>query len=220
MDALSTQISSRSFDTVRRGYDPRAVDSYLAKLGEQVAKIEDELRVVRSKLETVEKQTQNIRDADTIVKTAFLAAAESKAKLIAEAETTAAEIIGAAEDKAQGIAAGAEAGDEREEAMAMLREARRRLEESERQAVARREEAELEAQAIITAARTRIETGGAPLEEGVTAAAKELTHLVDELAALREAAMQGLGQTASLESEIAAVVGSQSLEDQPDRATT
>lgn len=220
MDALSTQISSRSFDRVRRGYDQRAVDSYLTKLGDQVSKLEDELRVVRSKLEAVEKQTQDIRDADTIVKTAFLAAAESKAKLIAEAQTTAAEIIGAAEDKAQGVAASSKGQDDREKAALILQEARRRLEESEREAAARRQEAELEAKAIIAAAQSRVETGEAALQEGAISAAEELKHLVDELGALREAAEQGLGQTARLESEIEAVVGSRSLEDKPDLATS
>ena len=37
MDALSTQIASRTFATAKRGYDKDTVDSYLAKIGEQVA---------------------------------------------------------------------------------------------------------------------------------------------------------------------------------------
>jgi cell division initiation protein len=212
MDALSTQIASRTFDTVKRGYDKRAVDAYLTRLGEQVGKLEDELRVVRSRLEVVEKQTRDVRDADTIVKTAFLAAAESKAKLIAEAESTATEIISAAEQRAETIAPVASTTSG-EDAAAILLEAKRRLEDSERQARVRREEAELEARAIIASAKARVAEGGDEFSrEETAAAAEELKHLVEALGALKEAA-GSLGRAEKPSSDVESIVGNRSGDD-------
>jgi len=199
MDTLSTQIASRSFDKVRRGYDPRTVDAYLSDLGDQVAKLENSLRVARSRITTFEHQTRDVRDADTVVSTAFLAAADAKAKLIEEGQARAAEIIAEAEKSAATIGTA--------EAESMLREARRRLEESERDASTRREEAEREAAAIITQARTRLSvTGASPPGTDPAAAADELERLVATLGALKEAAREGLEQAASLEADIEAVV--------------
>ena len=205
MDTLSMQIASRRFDTVKRGYDQRTVDTYLSKLGDQVATLEDALRAARSHVETLEHRTRDVRDADTVVKTAFLAAAEAKAKLIEEGRAKAAEIIAEAEKSAVMIRAAGESSDEAE---SMLREARLRVEESQRDAVIRREEAEREAAAIISAAKARVSAADSPYSgSGSAAAADELESLVATLGALKEAAREGLEQTASLEADIAAAVG-------------
>ena len=74
MDTLSTQIASRTFDIVKRGYEPGAVDAYLRKIGDQVGKLEDAIRVGRKHVEALELRTKDVVDADTVVRTAFLAA--------------------------------------------------------------------------------------------------------------------------------------------------
>lgn len=205
MDTLSTQIESRKFDTTKRGYDPRAVDAYLAKLGDQVGKVEDTLRAARSHIEALEHRTRDVRDADTVVKTAFLAAAEAKAKLIEEGEARAAEIIAEAERRA---AMSGGAGASSNEAESLLREARLRLEESERDAAVRREQAEREAAAIVARAKAKVSViGEGSSGQDATAAADELGRLVATLGALKKTAREGLEQAASLEADIEAVVG-------------
>lgn len=203
MDTLSTQIASRTFDIVKRGYEPGAVDAYLRKIGDQVGKLEDAIRVGRKHVEALELRTKDVGDADTVVRTAFLAAAESKAKLIAEAETRASEII--ADAKRHAATLGAVSADT--EAESLLFEARRRLEESERSAMARREQAEREAAEIISAARSRLSEPMAPSSgEDIGDAADELGRLVEKLGSLKEAARQGLEQAASLGADIEAAI--------------
>lgn len=203
MDAMSTQIASRTFDTVKRGYDKSAVDAYLARIGDQVGKLEDELRVARKHIQQLEHRAKDVSAADTVVRTAFLAAAESKAKLIEEAEAKADQIVAAAEARAAQVG-GASGASEVE---SLLLEARRRLEESERAAVARREQAEREAAEIIAAAEARVARAGAPVaDEHASEAADELSRLVETLGSLKEAARQGLEQAASLEADIESVI--------------
>ena len=203
MDALSTQIASRTFNTVRRGYEPGSVDAYLEKIGEQIAKLEDEIRVGRKRIEVLELRTKDVPDADTVVRTAFLAAAASKAKLIAEAEARAREIIA----DAKRYAASLNPSNSDREAESLLFEARRRLEESERSAMARREQAEREAAEIISAARSRVLGSGTPDRgEDPGDAADELSRLVETLGSLKEAARQGLERAVSLEADIEAVI--------------
>ena len=202
MDALSTQIGSHKFEIVKRGYEPATVDDYLERIGDQVAKLEDSLRSARSRITDLEHRTKDVRDANTVVRTAFLAAAESKAKLIAEAEARAAEIIADAERRATSNARPAIA----EEAESLLLEARRRLDESERLAVARREQAEREAAEIIATARTRAGERAPVSGSDALEAADELSRLVATLGSLKEAARHGLAQAASLEADIEAAI--------------
>lgn len=203
MDAMSTQIASRRFDIVKRGYDPGAVSSYLAKIGDQVAKLEDELRVARKRIQDLEHRTKDVSAADTVVRTAFLAAADSKAKLIEEAEARARQIIEEAERRAAQL--GGASGSA--EAESLLLEARRRLEDSERAALARREQAEREAEQIIAAAKQRVAESPPSTDERVASeAADELSRLVATLGSLKDAARQGLEQAASLEADIEAVI--------------
>lgn len=203
MDILSTQIASRNFDIVKRGYEPGAVDAYLQKIGDQVGKLEDAIRVGRKRIEALELRTKDVADADTVVRTAFLAAAESKAKLIAEAESRAKEIISDAKRQAASLAA----ISVESEGESLLFEARRRLEESERSAMARREQAEREAAEIISAARSRLSGPLAPRSgEDIGDAADELGRLVETLGSLKEAARQGLEQAASLGADIDAAI--------------
>lgn len=186
MDALSTQIGSRKFPSARKGYDPAAVDSWLQKVGDLVAKLEDELRVARSRIEALERQTRDVKEADAVVQTAFLAAAESKAKLMAEAEAKASELIAQAEARAALMTERSHTGAVAD-AEALLVEARRKLEESERQAEARRAAAEEEAARIIEAARRRSETRGDDAAGTAEEAGAELQRLMDTLGALRQA---------------------------------
>ena len=175
-------------------------------VGDQVAKLEDDLRVTRSRVDALEKQSRDVRDADTVVKTAFLAAADSKAKLISHAEDKAAAIIAEAEAAAERMVESAASDAAGEEATALLEEAERLLEEAERQAAARREEAERDAIAIIEAARSRVAGFDKEVAADVSEAAEELQRLMTTLGALKETARDGLQQVASIEADIDAVV--------------
>lgn len=207
MDALSTQIASRKFERVKHGYDPKAVESWLAKVGDHMAKLEDALRAANSRIDELERLTRDVKDADAVVRTAFLAASDAKAKLIAEAEARARQIVAQAEKRAAELDSGA-ASTSHDQVESMLSEARTRIEESERFAAARRAEAEREAVEIIQAARERLtEAGSSGRDEEAEEATAELRRLVATLGSLKQAARQGLEQAEQLEADIEAVIG-------------
>jgi hypothetical protein len=72
--------------------------------------------------------------------------------------------------------------------------------------LATRERAEREAAEIIAAAKERVATDAAPTEGQASAAADELSRLVETLGTLKDAARHGLAQAASLEADIESVI--------------
>jgi cell division initiation protein len=164
MNPLSTKITPRSFETVKRGYDQQEVDRYLRSLTTEVEALEDELTKAKTKLATLEKRIQGDRDANTVVQTAFLAAAEAKSKLLEDAQERADQIIAAAEARARVIADSDAAAERmetptaeleslRREAGELLAEAEQRLSGAESEARRIRARAQQEAEEIIGSAR-------------------------------------------------------------------
>jgi DivIVA domain-containing protein len=198
MDPLSSKITMRAFTTVKRGYDPNEVDAYLRDVAARVASIEDELSRAHTKVVGLEKRVQGDRDADTVVQTAFLAAAEAKAKLLQEARARADEIIASAEARA-----GAEMGDPgatvtaaRAEAERMLAEAQRHVEALEADIARRRQEAEAEIAAMVADARA---AGGGmdrgalvAIDDEIDEAREKLHRIVWLLRTLKEAVRGGI----------------------------
>ena len=104
MDSLASRITGTEFPLVKKGYDPDAVDTFIESISKSVVGLEEELSVAKAKAAKLEDRLRSTSDADTVVQTAFLAAAEAKAKLLQEAEARGAEIIAAAEARAAEIA--------------------------------------------------------------------------------------------------------------------
>ena len=201
MNPLSTKITGHAFETVKRGYEPAAVDRYLRDLVGAVEALEDELTIAQTKIAALEKRVRGDRDADTVVQTAFLAAAEAKSKLLEEAEYKAKEIIAAAEARAQGMTAGTGLDDSAailEEAKLLKAEAEKRLHEAKQEARDVVAHADQEAKAILSAARAE---AGRPVDSHEASAGRDqaelqrITTLLEHLDSAVAAALRELGPT-------------------------
>ncbi len=97
---LSDQLVDVDFEQVRRGYDPIAVTSFLAKLSEQARQLEGEVANANARFNALERR---MKDSDTnknSVSAAFVAAADAKQALLADAERKATRILDKARDQA------------------------------------------------------------------------------------------------------------------------
>ena len=148
MDSLASRVTGAEFPLVKRGYDPDAVDSFIEGISTSIVALEEELSVAKAKAVKLEERLRSTSDADTVVQTAFLAAAEAKAKLLHEAEARGAEIVAAAEAKAAEIAADITTEDGSPDAARAIEHARARAGEIETQALALLDEARREAETL------------------------------------------------------------------------
>jgi DivIVA domain-containing protein len=213
MDSLSTQVASHEFPTTKRGYDPSAVDAYLRSLGREISKLEGELSVTRTKLSALEKRLKDNKDADTVVSTAFLAAAESKRKLLEEAEQRAAQMIADAEAEVANIRppSNEELDALRDEAEQILNRARRHLSESREEADRTLQVAKDEAEEILTTARREalaaVRNGQSEVEGDVVAVRDELQRLVLMLRSLKAAVREGFDYAEAGSEQLRVVLG-------------
>ena len=213
MDSLSTQVASHEFPTTKRGYDPAAVDAYLRALGRDISKLEGELSVTRTKLSALDKRVKDNKDADTVVSTAFLAAAESKRKLLEDAERRAAQMIADAEAAVANIKppSNEELDELRDEAEQILNRARRHLAESRDEADRTLREAKAEAEQILGDARRHalvaVRDGRSEIEGNVDAVRDELQRLVLMLRSLKAAVREGFDYAEAGSEQLRVVLG-------------
>jgi DivIVA domain-containing protein len=213
MDLLSTRVASHEFPTTKRGYDPAAVDAYLRALGREVSKLEGELSVTRTKLSSLEKRLKDNKDADTVVSTAFLAAAESKRKLLEDAEQRAAQMIAEAEAAVADIKppSNEELDELRDEAEQILNRARRHLSESRDEADRMLSEAKEEADEVLGEARrsalSAVRNGQSEVEGNVDAVRDELQRLVLMLRSLKSAVREGFDYAEAGSEQLRVVLG-------------
>lgn len=209
MDSLSARITAQRFETLKRGgYDPDQVDAHLRDMARQVESLELDMGAAATKITTLEKRIQGSQDADTVVQTAFLAAAETKAKMLEDAERKASEIISQAEQRA-GRATGeppSDVAESRSKAQDILVNAEQQGLASREQADGVMGEAQREAariletarrQAIITVTGSRTEA-----EEQTRTARAELEHVTDMLRTLKAAIMDGLDHAVEQSDEL------------------
>ena len=213
MDSLSTRVASQEFPTANRGYDPAAVDAYLRSLGREISKLEGELSATRTKLVALEKRIKDNKDADTVVSTAFLAAAESKRKLLEDAEQRAAQMIADAEAAVANIKppSNEELDELRDEAEHILNRARRHLAESRDEADRMLLEAKEEADEILGEARrsalSAVREGQSEMEGDVDAVRDELQRLVLMLRSLKAAVREGFDYAEAGSEQLRVVFG-------------
>ena len=150
MDASFSAQNTSTEPTAKRGYETTEVDDFLRATAQAVRALEEELTIANSKAAQLESRLRAGSDADTVVQTAFLAAAEAKSKLLQEAEARSAEIIAAAEARAGAIEMAA--AQNTNGAGPALQGARTRAKELEAEAERLLEEARIEAERIIAAA--------------------------------------------------------------------
>jgi DivIVA domain-containing protein len=155
MDTLSTKLEDTTFPLSRRGYDTAAVDRFMDNLKEVVVELEARLMVAMSKSGSLEHQMRAVGDAEHVAEAAFVAAADAKRRLIAQAERKASEIIAEANASAARLVGEPERAVEkaRRDADEMLSEAVKRIEASDAQAARIIERAELTARTTLADAR-------------------------------------------------------------------
>lgn len=94
MDTLSAAVESRVFDVVRKsGYDAAQVDRFMRRVAEAALEIEEELTANHAKIQGLERQLGLTKNAEAAVGVAFMAAAETKDRLMEDAERRAHEIV-------------------------------------------------------------------------------------------------------------------------------
>ncbi|MDJ0961100.1 MAG: DivIVA domain-containing protein [Acidimicrobiia bacterium] len=196
MDSLASRVTGAEFPLVKRGYDPDAVDSFIEGISTSIVALEEELSVAKAKAVKLEERLRSTSDADTVVQTAFLAAAEAKAKLLQEAEARGAEIVAAAEAKAAEIAADITTEDGSPDAARAIEHARARAGEIEAQALALLDEARREAETLVSDAQ-RVAAGIAvddddPVVTRTDAAREELHRIMWLLKTVKQAVHTGL----------------------------
>ncbi len=156
IDDISRTIANTTFELARRGYDTAAVDAFLDELEEGVRELEEALRAERLHNAELRRTLALRAAASDDVEAAYLAAAEKRDTMLAEAQAEATRIVAEARQRAEELvrASTEETDRARRDAEGILLEARARL-----------DDAEVEAERILAAARARHDE----LEEAIAA---------------------------------------------------
>lgn len=208
---LSDQLVEVDFEQVRRGYDPIAVTSFLAKLSEQARQLESEVANANARYNASERR---IQDADTnkhSVSAAFVAAADAKQALLADAERKAARILDKARDQAARLTGPHDDLEQsRSDIADLMMTAKRRLDNAEAEAAQILSAAREEADELTS--RTRNEALSA-VTESKREAERMLADAQDEyrrislmLRGLKSAVREVLAEGAEQHEEILAVL--------------
>lgn len=132
---LSDQLVEVDFEQVRRGYDPIAVTSFLAKLSEQARRLEGEVANANARFNALERRMQDSDTSKNSVSAAFVAAADAKQNLLADAERKAARILDKARDQAARLSGPHnDLEQSRSEIADLMMTAKRRLDNAEAEA--------------------------------------------------------------------------------------
>ncbi len=236
MQTLAERIRAKEFTKSRRGFDADDVTVFLTEVADLAEELETELRKEGVRANALERRIQSPQHAEGNVEAAFLAAAETKQKLIDEAQERARQIIIEAREQAEELVSEPKetARKAQEESSAVLLQAKERLDSATREAAgieerARAEAAQLEAdsakrgrraveeadrrsQETIDAARheAAIRIAAAQRESSDIRAALEAEHteLIERVRSLQTAVIGMLEYGAARSTDLAAVAGS------------
>lgn len=152
---LSDQLVEVDFEQVRRGYDPIAVTSFLAKLSERARQLEGEVANANARFNALERRMQDSDTNKHSVSAAFVAAADAKQALLADAERKATRILDKARDQAARLSGPHDDLEQsRREIADLMMAAKRRLDAAEADAAQIVTAANKEADAITSRTRT------------------------------------------------------------------
>jgi len=198
MDTLSTKLEDTTFPLSRRGYDTAAVDRFMDNLRDVVVDLEARLMVAMSKSGSLETQMRAVGDAGHVAEAAFVAAADAKRRLIAQAERKASDIIAEANAEAARLLGEPERAVDkaRREADEVLNEAVKRIEASDARAARIVEQAEMTARTILADARNTARELTTSAQEdttqGIAHAEREYERIQVLLATLKRAVAESL----------------------------
>ena len=151
---LSDKLIEADFEQVRRGYDPIAVNALLTKLSEQARKLEAEVATTNARNNALERRLEGTESNKSQVSAAFVAAADAKQVLLADAERQAKRIVDKAQDQADKLGGPhVDIEQSRREVGDMLLQAQRKVHAAEEEAA--RILAAAKAEADDLTARTR-----------------------------------------------------------------
>lgn len=188
MQTLAQRIRAKEFARTRKGLDAGEVESFLETLADEVEALETELRKETVRANALERRVLTPEQAEGNLEAAFLAAAETKQKLIDEAQERARQIIIEARDEADRLieVPKTEAHRAQEESSAILLQAKERLESATREATSIEERARAEAALIEADSASR----GRQAVEEAERRAQETIDAARHEAAIRIAAAQ------------------------------
>lgn len=243
MQTIAKRIRSKEFSKGRKGFDADEVTTFLESVADDVEELETELRRETVRANALERRVQSPQEAEGSLEAAFLAAAETKQKLLDEAQERAREIIIGAREEADRLTEvpKTEARRVQEESSAILLQAKERLESAQREAAAIEERARAEAtrleadsaergrHAVEEAERRAQETTDAARHEAairIAAAQRESsdvrseleaehTELIERVRALQTAVLGMLEYGAARSPDLAAVLDPDDGEDAP-----
>ena len=188
MQTLAQRIRAKDFARGRKGFDTAEVTAFLSSLADEVETLESELRKETVRANALERRVQTPEQAEGNLEAAFLAAAETKQKLIDEAQERARQIIIEAREEADRLVEvpKVEATRAQEESTAVLLQAKEHLEHANREAAAIEERARAEAALIEADSASR----GRQAVEEAERRARETIDAARHEAAIRIAAAQ------------------------------
>ena len=132
---LSDKLVEADFEQVRRGYDPIAVNGFLTKLSERARQLEAELANVNARNNALERRLDENESNKSQVSAAFVAAADAKQTLLADAERQAKRIMDQAKDQADKLGGPhVDIEQSRREVADLLLQAQRRVSAAEEEA--------------------------------------------------------------------------------------
>lgn len=144
MDSLKESVERQSFDVGRRGYERDQVDRFLKELAGSISTLEGDLRDALIQKRELERRRVGKAEVEDSVESAYVAAADAKHKLLAEAEARASVMLRDAEIETAKLLAEPQATAERarKDAEGLLLQAQARLDAAGEEADAVRSEAE------------------------------------------------------------------------------
>lgn len=89
-------IRSRSFNTVKNGYDPDEVDNFLSEVADLVSELSSDNSEKDEKIATLVEKVNQYRSDEEAITTALISAQKESARVISEAEAKAEEMINSA----------------------------------------------------------------------------------------------------------------------------
>lgn len=208
---LSDQLVEVDFEQVRRGYDPIAVTSFLAKLSEQARRLEAEVANANARYNALERRAKDVETNKHSVSAAFVAAADAKQALLADAERKANRILDRAKDQAARLSGPHDDLEKsRSEIADLMMRAKRRLDNAEAEAeeimAAAREEADALTSRTRNNALSAVTESKREAERLLTDAQDEYRRISLMLRGLKSAVREVIGEGEAEHDEIRVVL--------------
>ena len=124
MEPTPSDIRRKTFDMVRRGYDPQAVAAYLEEIADRMAELDRDLEQAQARLGTVEDALADAKAAEEALQLTMVAATQAKDEMLAKAKDESERMIREAKHESESAL-----GEARREALELIETSRREADE-------------------------------------------------------------------------------------------